>query len=74
MPDSIRRDAVFAASSMTDGGAFRITVTDVVDNPNDCESEDDGGGQTGSNSLPDCLLECGPSLFYSLLRGVSGGG
>ena len=51
------------------GGTIRVTVTDVVDDPGDCEADCDPDDESDSGSsdtpgLSGCG-ECGPSSYYS---------
>lgn len=64
LPSSLDGAAVFVASSIRDGGFVRITVTDVVDDPDDCEPDDDGG-TVGADGADECDALCGSSEFYS---------
>lgn len=63
IPSSIEGGAIFAASSIRDGGFVRITVTDVVDDPDDCEPDPDDGD--GADDADECADLCGSSEFYS---------
>lgn len=61
LPDVLHGDAVIIATTTTNGAELTIHVTDVVDDPNDCEERDDGAPDANG----DCLIDvCGPSGYY----------
>lgn len=65
IPSSIDGAAIFAASSIRDGGFVRLTVSDVVDDPDDCEPDPDDGDGADAGDADECADLCGSSEFYS---------
>jgi hypothetical protein len=60
-PDVFSGEAVVVITATESGSEFSFNVTDVVDDPEDCQEE------RSPASADPCLIElCGPSDFYRL--------